>query len=173
MLCTGVELKKPDANYMSIDLKPAAFNKAAADSKTSGHFEMLLNNWCDQVEQLLDQSDNDASGAHRKATEDVGPDTELEYWRNRMAKFNSITEQLKCTECKLVLGVTMAGRTQAHRNWKAIDMVRVRLKTTLPASVFCRGVAAGRGTAAGPSTGTVGARLPHRAACIERWFPLP
>jgi len=42
----------------------------------------------------------------------VGPDTELEYWRNRMAKFNSITEQLKSKECKLVLGVAMAGRSK-------------------------------------------------------------
>ena len=35
----------------------------------------------------------------------VGPRAELEYWRTRMAKFNSITEQLKGRECKIVLGV--------------------------------------------------------------------
>ena len=33
--------------------------------------------------------------ASRRESDEVGPDTELEYWRNRMAKFNSITEQLK------------------------------------------------------------------------------
>eukprot|EP00959_Pyramimonas_sp_CCMP1952_P087715 1835447-Pyramimonas_sp.AAC.1 len=43
----GVELKKPDAKFVgAIDLKPAAFNKAASDNKTAGHFEMVLNNWC-------------------------------------------------------------------------------------------------------------------------------
>ena len=51
-----------------------------------------------------------------------GPDTEVEYWRGRMAKFNSITEQLKGKECRLVLGVSMAGRSQAHKRWKAVDM---------------------------------------------------
>eukprot|EP00959_Pyramimonas_sp_CCMP1952_P247645 5177090-Pyramimonas_sp.AAC.1 len=67
---------------------------------------------CEQVERLLDQSDSKSAGQARKQAEDVGPDTELEYWRNRMAKFNSITEQLKSNESKLVMGVTMAGRTQ-------------------------------------------------------------
>ena len=27
--------------------------------------------------------------------DDAGPDSELTYWRNRMAKFNSVAEQLK------------------------------------------------------------------------------
>ena len=57
-----------------------------------------------------------------KESDDAGPDTELEYWRSRMAKFNSITEQLKGKECRLVLGVSMAARSQAHKEWKAIDM---------------------------------------------------
>lgn len=39
-----------------------------------------------------------------------------------MAQFNSITEQLKMREAKLVIGVCMAARSRAHRNWKAIDM---------------------------------------------------
>lgn len=32
-----------------------------------------------------------------------------------------ISLRLIVQECKLVMGVTMAGRSKAHRNWKAID----------------------------------------------------
>jgi dynein heavy chain len=63
----GVELKKPDAKFVTtIDLKPAAFNKAASDNKVAGHFEMVLNNWCEQVERLLDQSDSKGTAARKQ-----------------------------------------------------------------------------------------------------------
>ena len=39
-----------------------------------------------------------------------------------MAKFNSITEQLKSKECRTVLGVAVAARSKAHRRWKDINM---------------------------------------------------
>jgi dynein heavy chain len=49
-----------------------------------------LDEWCSQTERLLEEGDD-----NRKEGDMAGPDTELEYWRRRMAKFNSITEQLK------------------------------------------------------------------------------
>ena len=63
-----------------------------------------------------------AARARAKESEDAGPDTELEYWRRRMGMLNSITEQLKSKESRLVLGVTMAARSQAHRTWKGVDL---------------------------------------------------
>jgi len=116
----GVELRRPDVNIVDgLDLKPAALNKAASEPKIADHCDAVLHDWCKQVEKLLDQGQGTFSS---QTPDDVGPDTELEYWRSRMGKFNSVTEQLKVKECKLVLGVAMAGRSQAHRNWKAIDM---------------------------------------------------
>jgi len=116
----GVELIGPDQKYVnSIDLKPQAFSDAAADQETARHFEEILTDWCDKTEALLDASEDAYA---MSAKEDAGPDTEVEYWRGRMAKFNSITEQLKGKECRLVLGVSMAGRSQAHKRWKAVDM---------------------------------------------------
>jgi dynein heavy chain, axonemal len=56
------------------------------------------------------------------AGEEPGPDTELEYWRSRMAKFNSITEQLKSKDCKVVLGVTHQARSPVHKRWKGLDV---------------------------------------------------
>jgi dynein heavy chain len=52
-----------------------------------------------QVDSLLREVNTVPAG------EDPGPATELEYWRKQMARINSLTEQLKRRECKLVLGV--------------------------------------------------------------------
>ena len=57
----------------------------------------------------------------RAESEDAGPETELEYWRSRMAKFNSITEQLKGRECKVVLGVLTAAKSRVLKRWKLLD----------------------------------------------------
>ena len=114
----GVELRKPERKYMdTIELSPKGFTKAASDADVSDYFESIIDDWCVQVERLLEDGE-----ANRKDADDAGPDTELEFWRNRMAKFNSITEQLKSKECRLVLGVSQAGRGKGHRNWKNVDM---------------------------------------------------
>ena len=149
----GVELRKPERKYIdSIELSPKGFTKAAADAEVSDAFETIIDDWCSQVERLLEDGEG-----NRKDADDAGPDTELEFWRNRMAKFNSITEQLKTKECRLVLGVSQAGRGKGHRNWKAVDM-KVgggggafleggrggALPLSLPAFIFassCRGAA--------------------------------
>ncbi|CAG9462434.1 unnamed protein product [Pedinophyceae sp. YPF-701] len=115
-LQSGIELAQPDAKMVAdIEVKPYAFNKAAEDPAVVQHMEGVLEGWCAQVEALLD----DESRADR---DDDGPDAELEYWRSRVAKLNSITEQLKSKECRVVLGVCMAARSKAHRHWKMIDL---------------------------------------------------
>ena len=35
--------------------------------------------------------------------EDAGPSSELEFWRTRMGRLNSVTEQLKGRDCKVHL----------------------------------------------------------------------
>jgi hypothetical protein len=52
-----------------------------------------------QIDSLLKEANIVPAG------EEPGPVTELEYWRKQMARINSLTEQLKRRECKLVLGV--------------------------------------------------------------------
>ena len=114
----GVELKKPDKTIVpNVDIKPADFAVAATDVTIAGHFEDVLEDWCEKTEALLSENESE-----RRESADAGPDTELEYWRSRMAKFNSITEQLKSKECRTVLGVAVAARSKAHRRWKDIDM---------------------------------------------------
>eukprot|EP00741_Cyanophora_paradoxa_P017811 tig00021017_g17202.t1 len=111
----GIELRKPDKKY-DVENKQAAFNRAASDPELVGHFEMVLEDWCRQVERVLAESEQT-----RKEPEDVGPDSELEYWRNRMAKFNSLTEQLKEKDAKIVIGVLTAAKSKHIKRWKLLD----------------------------------------------------
>ena len=113
----GVELKKPEKKYADLELKPNTFNKLAQDPEATAHFEDILDDWCLQTEKLLEEDDSSYSLA-----DESGPDTEIEFWRNRMAKLNSVMEQLKLKECIMVLGVSMAARFKASRQWKAIDV---------------------------------------------------
>jgi dynein heavy chain len=54
-----------------------------------------------------------------KGADDLGPDSELKYWRGRMAKFNSVVEQLKSKDAIMVREV--AKRSKVFKRWKHID----------------------------------------------------
>ena len=41
----------------------------------------------------------------RKEADDTGPMAELEHWKMRMAKFNSLVEQINHSDCRAVLQI--------------------------------------------------------------------
>jgi dynein heavy chain len=84
-----------------------------------GHYVDLLDEWCLQTESYLEE------GAHRQwESPDAGPDTELEYWRRRMQRLLSITEQIKTKECKTVIGV-LSAVTKANPAEMRVDRQRL------------------------------------------------
>lgn len=122
---SGLELRSPDPKIVrSVEIKA---HRTALSPEAVDHFESLLNEWCNQIERYLNtpisNSDND----------DVGPRGELEYWRGRMQKLTSVTEQLKRPDCKQVISVlstlTKAAADPSKQNiinllrrWKQIDV---------------------------------------------------
>ena len=48
----------------------------------------------------------------RKEADDVGPQAELEHWKKRMAKFDSLISCLKSSECRTVLNVLQAAKSK-------------------------------------------------------------
>lgn len=48
----------------------------------------------------------------RKEADDTGPKAELEHWRLRMAKFNSLLEQIKGYQCRTVIGILQSARSR-------------------------------------------------------------
>jgi len=123
-LNSGLELRKPDAFHES--LGPAA----SCDPPTVSHYMELLEEWCVKIDNYLDDSDRS-----RWETNDSGPDSELEYWRRRMQRLTSITDQLKTRQCKSVIAALTAVTKQPDdvhidrqrvfslvRQWKQIDL---------------------------------------------------
>jgi len=88
----------------------------------------VLAEWCKQTDALLAESE---AGTATPLNDESGPDTELEFWRVRMAKFNSVTEQMKSKECRLVMGVCSTARSKQYKRWKEVDI-----------KVHCSGVVA-------------------------------
>eukprot|EP00606_Chrysophyceae_sp_TOSAG23-5_P000883 GSChrysophyteH2.ASY1.ANO1.1544.1 assembled CDS len=96
----GLELTYPDAKIIkAIEVKS---NRTAIPVEAVNHFEGLLNEWCNQIERYLADTDKNVTD------DDVGPRGELEKWRGRMQRLTSITEQLKRSDCKQVISVLSA-----------------------------------------------------------------
>ena len=57
--------------------------------------------------QVLTQSEQ-----MRKEADDVGPKAELEHWKQRMARFNSLLDNIKSQKCKAVVGVLTATKSK-------------------------------------------------------------
>ncbi|NXG83552.1 DYH5 protein, partial [Stercorarius parasiticus] len=58
----------------------------------------------------------------RKEADDLGPRAELDYWKKRQSKFSYLTEQLKSSDVKAVLGVLTAAKSKLLKNWRALDI---------------------------------------------------
>ena len=56
----------------------------ANNSEHLEHVEELLAAWSKQIEQVLTESEQ-----IRREADDIGPSAELNYWKSRMAKFNT------------------------------------------------------------------------------------
>ena len=102
-LSEAIELKAQQKEF-EVDPRNASYVDVVKDRPVVvTHFECLLEDWCRQVEHYLEESLD-------KPGEMIGPGprTELEYWRDRMQKITSITEQLQSKESKTVFGVLHA-----------------------------------------------------------------
>jgi hypothetical protein len=114
----GVELRKYDKKYAADTVEPSqpVCAKLAADGDTINHFDIVLADWCTQTDRLLEDSDH-----ARREPDDAGPGTELSFWRERMAKLNSILEQLKSREARLVLQTCQAANSPAVSTWRGVE----------------------------------------------------
>lgn len=97
----------------------------------------VLAEWCKQTDALLAESE---AGTATPLNDESGPDTELEFWRVRMAKFNSVTEQMKSKECRLVMGVCSTARSKQYKRWKEVD---VKVHCSAAVAQICMAVYSG------------------------------
>ena len=121
-LLGGVELRKCDKRFGgdTEEPTPALCSKLAADNEALQHFDAVLADWCTQTDRLIQDSDN-----ARREPDDAGPGTELSFWRDRMAKLNSVLEQLKGRGARLVLETCIMANTPAVATWRGVEGRRV------------------------------------------------
>lgn len=71
--------------------------------------------WLKQIVQVLTESEQ-----MRKEADDIGPAAELDHWKKRMSKFNSLLDQIKSPRCKAVVGVLLAAKSKVLKQWKEL-----------------------------------------------------
>lgn len=149
-LTGGLELRSPSGDNLlitsfdTLDTRKIS-RKINQNPSIILHFESLLEEWCDQIEEYLNaspDSDGKKTDPQKKQTNsaksqlrivDEGPKGELEYWHTRMQRLTSITEQLKRKDCKnlitLLSAITKGSNDQSKakiflllRRWKQIDI---------------------------------------------------
>ena len=91
-LTGGIELKRPDERVETLG------HSAANDPDLVIRSLNLLDDWCRAIESYLDDSS-------RAESMESGPDTELTFWRSRMQRLASITEQLKNKSVSAVISL--------------------------------------------------------------------
>jgi len=95
---------------------PEDFEQANLNSSFLEHMQVLLLGWCKQVELLLATSEQ-----MRKEADDVGPRAELEHWKQRMAKFNGLLDQIKGPQCATVVTVLYQTKCKHVETWRHLD----------------------------------------------------
>eukprot|EP01041_Mallomonas_annulata_P002980 gene2980-5847_t len=93
-LSRGLDLRKPDDRVEQLG------NAVAGNAALVSHSMNILQDWCNNIARYLDDSDRS-----RWENSESGPDTELNYWRSRMQRLTSITEQLKNRSIKAVISL--------------------------------------------------------------------
>lgn len=116
-LNSTVVLSPPKKNF-GIEARSKSYQRASQRPEIVQAFEEKLTEWSREIEEILAEGKD--IGEMDKS--ENGPHVELEYWKQRMAKFNSITDQLKQRRCKIVLGVLKYAKSGLLQDWKELDM---------------------------------------------------
>uniref|UniRef100_A0A7S1KLW9 AAA+ ATPase domain-containing protein n=2 Tax=Percolomonas cosmopolitus TaxID=63605 RepID=A0A7S1KLW9_9EUKA len=117
-LNSTVVLSAPKKNF-GIEARSKSYQRASQRPEIVQMFEEKLTEWSEQIETILSEGKDRAELDEKSEN---GPHVELEYWKQRMAKFNSITDQLKQRRCKIVLGVLKYAKSGLLQDWKELDM---------------------------------------------------
>ena len=48
----------------------------------------------------------------RKEADDVGPKAELDHWKKRLARFDSLTACVKSSQCKTIVNILIAAKSK-------------------------------------------------------------
>ena len=108
----AMTLPKPEK--IKIEARPAAIAAAAADPEIVDAFEECVSEWADITTKLLDEEPD----ASKDDDDDIGPRTELAWWRKRATKLNSICDDLRGEECQQIMLVLQTCKSRKFKIWR-------------------------------------------------------
>ncbi|GCB62029.1 hypothetical protein scyTo_0004191, partial [Scyliorhinus torazame] len=95
---------------------PSDYLTVATNTEFVEQLEGVLMSWTKQIEQVLAESEQ-----MRKEADDIGPSAELDHWKTRMAKFNSLFDQVKSPQVRRVVGILQVAKSRTLKHWKKLD----------------------------------------------------
>ncbi|NXI58430.1 DYH8 protein, partial [Chloroceryle aenea] len=78
--------------------------------------EEVIMIWIKQIRLVLVESEQ-----IRREADDLGPSSELEYWKTRMSSFNSLLDEIKSSRVKKIISILQAARSNTLKQWKELD----------------------------------------------------
>ena len=109
----AMTLPKPEG--IKVEVRPAAIAQAAADPEIVDKYEACVGEWADLTTKLLDEEPEPATDDD----DDIGPRTELAWWRKRATKLNSICDDLRGEDCQQIMLVLHVCKSRKYKVWRA------------------------------------------------------
>ncbi|KAL0211729.1 hypothetical protein RCL1_005355 [Eukaryota sp. TZLM3-RCL] len=93
------------------------FSRASQDPEVVSVFEKTMFDWCKQLERFIAENNQ-----VRQESVDSGPLSEIEHWKHRMSKFNSIRDYLENTGfIRIIVSVLNFARSSSLDHWKSLQ----------------------------------------------------
>lgn len=113
--CLGAQQSVSEAVHLGRDTPVNLDNLKTAEgcianarsAETVALLEKLVVGWCQQIERVLAEGNQ-----MRREADDTGPLVELEYWRQRSAKFSCLVDQIKSHPCRGVITTLVAAKSK-------------------------------------------------------------
>lgn len=88
----------------------------SSSSEELAKLEKTFSNWLLSIEQILTESQQ-----MRKEADNIGPRAELDHWKQRLAMFDSLINQIRMPESKALIAVMVAAKSKQIKAWQQLD----------------------------------------------------
>ena len=115
-IAAAFKLEEPDIGYnLDVALQEHEMS-AVGNSDFIEKLEDLVKIWCRQINEVLTESEQ-----IRKEADDIGPSAELDHWKQRMTKFNSLLTAISVKKVKLIIATLVQHKSKIIKTWTELD----------------------------------------------------
>ncbi|PAA70380.1 hypothetical protein BOX15_Mlig025839g1 [Macrostomum lignano] len=107
----------PCPEHLASQLKSTqSLPSVAANAELLAEVEAIARGWMAHIDRVMTESEQIL-----RVRDDVGPRSELEYWKRRLAKYYSLLDELKNRQVTQVLAVLHLAKSKVKEEWQAMD----------------------------------------------------